>query len=96
MPLSKLAFLVSSELSRLSHLLTRLERRGFVRRGPDPEDRRRQRAVLTDVGYTALVAAAPDHARLVKNRIVGTLSDEELDQLTSLCHRIVDHLRDDN
>lgn len=95
MPLSQLAFLVSSELSRLSHLLTRLERRGFVSREPDPEDRRRHRAVLTDGGYTALVTAAPDHARLVRDRIVGILSDEEFDQLTSVCRRIVANLHDE-
>lgn len=41
----------------LSHLLRRLERRGWVRREPDPADLRRFRLSLTEAGRAALAAA---------------------------------------
>src|ERR1700681_3520121 len=50
MRMSELAVLTNAELSRLSHLISRLEKRGFVRREPDPTDRRCTNAVLTDAG----------------------------------------------
>src|SRR5690242_6421780 len=40
MRLSSLAVLANSELSRLSHLVARLEKRGLVRREADPTDGR--------------------------------------------------------
>src|ERR1700757_3839127 len=49
--MSRLAFLTSSELSRLSHLVHRLEKRGLVHREPDPADRRFTLAVLTAGGH---------------------------------------------
>jgi DNA-binding MarR family transcriptional regulator len=39
MRMSSLAELTNASLSRLSHLVKRLERRGFVRREPDPDGR---------------------------------------------------------
>src|SRR5580704_12223009 len=36
--MSELAEVTNASLSRLSHLVTRLEKRGFVRREPDPTD----------------------------------------------------------
>ena len=39
MRMSELAVLTNAELSRLSHLITRLQKRGYVRREPDPGTR---------------------------------------------------------
>jgi DNA-binding MarR family transcriptional regulator len=50
MRMSELAVLTNAELSRLSHLITRLQKRGYVRREPDPDDGRYTNAVLTDAG----------------------------------------------
>src|SRR3981081_461634 len=63
MRLSELAVLTNAELSRLSHLITRLEKRGYVRREPDPDDGRYTNAVLTDAGYHHLDARAPRRLR---------------------------------
>ena len=46
--MSLLADLANASLSRLSHLVKRLEERGLVRREPDPEDGRFTNAILTD------------------------------------------------
>src|SRR5207237_459274 len=57
--MSLLADLANASLSRLSHLVKRLEERGLVRREPDPADGRFTNAILTDQGFQTLAAAAP-------------------------------------
>jgi len=64
MRISELAGFTNAELSRLSHLITRLQKRGYVGREPDPNDGRYTNAVLTDAGYNHL-AAAPGHVATV-------------------------------
>src|ERR1700684_2934061 len=49
--MSELAELPNASLSRLSHLVKRLESRGLIRREPDPVDGRFTNAILTDAGY---------------------------------------------
>src|SRR5882757_9790113 len=61
MRISELAGFTNAEISRLSHLISRLQKRGYVRREPDPTDGRYTNAILTDAGYNHLVAAAPGH-----------------------------------
>jgi DNA-binding MarR family transcriptional regulator len=39
-------------------LVTRLQKRGYVRREPDPDDGRYTNAVLTDAGYDIVVATS--------------------------------------
>ena len=48
MRMSSLAEVTNASLSRLSHLVKRLEGRGLVRREPDPADGRFTNAILTD------------------------------------------------
>ena len=48
MRMSSLAEVTNASLSRLSHLVKRLEGRGLVRREPDPSDGRFTNAILTD------------------------------------------------
>src|SRR5580658_10254531 len=52
--MSELAVLSNASLSRLSHLVTRLVKWGFVRREPDPTDGRYTKAVLTKAGLAKL------------------------------------------
>src|SRR5580700_12330665 len=59
--MSELAVLSNASLSRLSHLVTRLEKWGFVRREPDPTDGRYTKAVLTKAGHAKLRDSAPGH-----------------------------------
>jgi len=51
--------IANASLSRLSHLVKRLEGRGLVRREPDPSDGRFTNAILTDKGFQTLADAAP-------------------------------------
>lgn len=89
MRMSQLAIFAYSELSRLSHVMTRLERRGLVRREPDPSDGRYTNAVLTDQGYALLVTAAPGHVGAAREFVVDALDQDQLQQLGRISERIV-------
>jgi DNA-binding MarR family transcriptional regulator len=86
--MSQLAALTNASLSRLSHLIKRLEARGFVRREPDPADGRYTNAILTKAGYAHLVASAPAHVNAVRDLVIDPLSAAELRQLRTAADRI--------
>ena len=64
--------------SRLSHAITRLEERGWVRRDDCPTDRRGQVAVLTGEGFEALAAAAPGHVEAVRCALFDALDADQV------------------
>ena len=87
--MSQLAMLTNASLSRLSHLVKRLEGWGLVLRETDPDDGRYTNAILTEAGYAKLVASAPAHVAAVRHLVVDGFSAAELDQLRSYCDRIL-------
>jgi DNA-binding MarR family transcriptional regulator len=88
MRMSRLAVLTNAELSRLSHLISRLEGRGLVRRQLDPTDRRFTNVVLTEAGYAHLAAAEPGHARKVRELVIDVLEPEALKTLKACADQI--------
>ncbi|WP_344002150.1 MarR family winged helix-turn-helix transcriptional regulator [Nocardioides lentus] len=92
--MSRLAELAHCELSRLSHLVKRLERRGWARREPDREDRRYTRAVLTEAGHAHLVAAAPAHVARVRRVLLEALTVAEQTALREAASAVVGRLDD--
>ena len=86
--MSDLAVLTNASLSRLSHLVKRLESWGFVRRETDPTDGRYTIAILTENGYEKLVASVPAHVQCVRDLVIDEFSTAELKQLRGLCDRI--------
>jgi DNA-binding MarR family transcriptional regulator len=85
--LSDLASHIGSSLSRLSNVVTRLERRGLLRREPDPENPRYTRAVLTDAGWDVVVAAAPGHVAAVRRYVIDGLTEQQVNVLRDIaCH----------
>jgi DNA-binding MarR family transcriptional regulator len=88
MRMSELAVLTNAELSRLSHLITRLEKKRYVRREPDRNDGRYTNAVLTDAGYDHVVAAAPGHVAAVRELVIDALDDTALTALRESAERI--------
>lgn len=87
--MSDLAELTSSSLSRLSHLVNRLERRGYLRREADPTDGRFTNAILLPAGLRKLESAAPAHVAYVRHLVVDNLSSERLRRLGVDADRIV-------
>ena len=101
--MSVLAALADGSLPRLSQVVARLERRGLVRRTPDPDDGRYTLATLTDAGRAVVTEAAPGHVETVRNLVFDPLTKGRARQLRDICHRILaaidpgdrcfDHLR---
>jgi len=90
--MSDLADATQSSRSRLSHAIARLESLGWVRRETCPSDRRGALAVLTDAGFAALEAAAPDHVESVRRHLFDQLSPAQLVQLREISDALLDHL----
>ena len=87
--MSELAAVTNASLSRLSHLIKRLEVRGFVRREADPTDGRYTNAVLTKAGYEHLVASAPAHVATVRQLVIDPFTRDELRRLHQAAERIL-------
>jgi DNA-binding MarR family transcriptional regulator len=90
--MSTLAVLANSELSRLSHLIRRLEGRGFVRREPDPTDGRFTNAILTDAGLAHLEKAAPRHVEQVRRLVFDVLDREQQHALRDAANKVTSRL----
>jgi DNA-binding MarR family transcriptional regulator len=93
--LGELAERMAWSRSRLSHHLTRMERRGLVTREDCPSDGRGAFVVLTDAGFRVIQAAAPGHVASVRRHFIDLLSREQLDALTSITNTVVGHLAQD-
>jgi DNA-binding MarR family transcriptional regulator len=87
--MSELALLTNASLSRLSHLVKRLEARGLVRRELDPADGRFTNAIMTKAGYKLLVATAPGHVARVRSLVIDALSSTELRHLHHAAERLL-------
>ena len=92
MRMSSLAEVTNASLSRLSHLVTRLEGRGLVRREPDPEDGRFTNAILTGQGFPTLAAAAPGHVAHVRSLVIDVLTPEQLRRMGHAAKRIMSRI----
>jgi DNA-binding MarR family transcriptional regulator len=78
--------------SRLSHHLTRMEKRGLVVREECAEDARGLMVRLTHVGRQAIEDAAPAHAETVQRYFFDMLSQDELDTLAAVFDRVLENL----
>src|SRR3954447_13414169 len=90
MAMSKLAKHVSASLSRLSHVVARLEGQGWVRRERDPEDGRVQIAVLTDEGFDKVVASAPGHVEAVQQLVFDRLTPAQVRSLAKAAEALLE------
>jgi DNA-binding MarR family transcriptional regulator len=87
--MSDLAATANSSLSRLSHVVSRLEAKGWVRRDACPSDGRVINAVLTDEGMEKVVATAPGHVAAVRELLVSALTEEEFAQLGAISAKVL-------
>lgn len=91
-PMSELATATNASLSRLSHVISKLEKRGFVERQPCPTSKRVTLAVLTDLGWDTLVAAAPGHVGTVAALVFDDLGPDDVAALERIAGSIVTHI----
>lgn len=87
--MSELAVYANGSLSGLSRAVTRLERRDWVTRAPDPTDGRYTLAVLTDAGKAALARAAPGHVEAVNRLVFDPLTTAQVRQLRTIADRVL-------
>ena len=80
------------EKSRLSHHLTRMERRGLITRRGCDSDGRGAHAVLTPEGRAALERVAPAHAEEVRRLLFDPLTPEQLAALGAACDAVLSQL----
>ena len=83
------------EKSRLSHHLTRMERRGLVSREDCGSDRRGAYVVLAPAGRAAVEAAAPPHVEAVRAAVFDRLTPQQVAQLGQVCDAVVAGLEGD-
>ena len=65
------------EQSRLSHMLSRMGRRGFVVRQDCAGDRRGAEVALTAAGRAAIESAAPGHVAAVRRLVFDQMDSEQ-------------------
>ncbi len=90
--LSQLAAQANASLSRVSHVITRLETRGWVIRRRRLDDARATLAVLTDTGWEQVVAAAPGHVDAVRRFVFDALTSDDVHELARICDAILDRI----
>jgi DNA-binding MarR family transcriptional regulator len=78
--------------SRLSHHVSRMEKRGLVTREECTDDARGLMIRLTDAGRKAIHDAAPNHVENVQRYLFDLVSDEELDMLASVFDRVLENI----
>jgi DNA-binding MarR family transcriptional regulator len=86
-PLSDLAERLSCVKSNITQLVDRLEADGYVRRKPDPLDRRTRLAVLTAAGRTACREGTRIQ-QLAERDLLRTFTREERGKLGALLYRL--------
>ena len=75
--MSQLADGLVHSRSRLTHTVSRMEKRGLVERQACAGDGRGVNCHMTAKGYEALVSAAPGHVAAVRRVLVDALTDEQ-------------------
>lgn len=87
--MSELAARSNSSPSRLSHVVGRLEERGWVRRERSDVDGRGNVATLTAAGLAKVRATAPGHVEEVRRLIFDRLEPAQVRQVGRACRSIL-------
>ena len=89
LPMSELAARSNASLSRLSHVVKKLESRGWMERRPSPDDARVTTAALTDEGMEALAGLAPGHVETVRELVFDGLDARDVEDLERVGRKIL-------
>ena len=92
MRVTDLARLMQWERSRVSHHVTRMERRRLVQRVECAEDGRGAFVVITLQGRAAIEQAAPGHVNTVRRLVFDALSPEEVDSFGAIIDKALAQL----
>lgn len=87
-----LANMMQWSRSRLSHQITRMAKRGLVRRETCDADGRGAYVVLETAGLDAITTAAPGHVAKVRELVFDRLTDAEVEQFYSILAKLNEQL----
>jgi DNA-binding MarR family transcriptional regulator len=87
--MARLAEISNGSISRLSHAVTRLERRGWLDKQVGGAAQRHNTVTLTDAGYEALSAVAGSHVANVRRLLADPLTAGEIDSLVAIARKLV-------
>src|SRR5919205_2232644 len=90
--MSELAARTNSSLSRLSHVISKLEGRGFVSRCRSEVSRRVTLVRMTEEGYAVLVAAAPGHVETVRSLVFDGLAADDVEALRRIMRHVLERI----
>lgn len=87
MPQARLCEKLLVSGSNLTTVIDNLERRGLVRRDPNPDDRRAYLVRLSGKGESLVARVFPDHAERIGG-CLGSLTSKEQRELGRLCRKL--------
>lgn len=90
--MTDLASRTNASLSRLSHVVKKLEGRGWVRRGQHPDDARVTVVDITPSGREEIESLAPMHVESVRQAVFDGLEPDEVSELCRIAGKIVTRL----
>ena len=94
--MTQLAAITNATLPRLSHVVSRLEKRGCILRSPCEDDRRATNATLTEEGWQKVVATAPGHVATVLENVIDPLDDRDVADLARITAKMLRTLDPDS
>lgn len=86
--MSDLAEMVSFSPSRLSHVVRRMEARGWVEACASPTDKRSKIVRLTQAGRGVLDRAWPPHARAIRDLFLDQITEDAREAFDDTLRRI--------
>ncbi|WP_458115605.1 MarR family winged helix-turn-helix transcriptional regulator [Arthrobacter sp. D2-10] len=92
LPMSDLAGRSNASLSRLSHVVTKLEARGWVQRSQSTRDLRVTTATLTFDGLENLQELALEHVEYVRHLVFDGLDEQDVADLERVGKKILARL----
>jgi len=90
--MSELADLTNATRPRLSHVIGRLEKRGYVVRSKASDDARGTDVRLTHEGRRKAIAATPGHVDNVRDVVLDALTSDQRAQLRQIAYLVLERL----
>jgi DNA-binding MarR family transcriptional regulator len=90
--MTDIATFASCSLSRLSHVVSRMEARNWVKRSPSPNNGRVTLVKLTTPGIKKLAASAPGHVCEARRLVFDALGEDQLASLRSIGTAVLERI----
>ena len=93
--MTQLASMTNATLPRLSHAITRLEKRGLVQRRTAADDARATEVAITQEGRLKAIHATAGHVANVRDYVLDALTAEQQEQLRAITKAVLARLDPD-